>query len=32
MKNVDYVFHLAALKHLPICEEFPEESVKTNVI
>lgn len=32
MKNVDYVFHLAALKHVPICEDFPEESVKTNVV
>lgn len=32
MKNVDYVFHLAALKHVPVCEDYPEESVKTNVI
>lgn len=32
MKNVDYVFHLAALKHVPICEDYPEESVKTNVV
>jgi len=31
MKNVDYVFHLAALKHVPVCEDYPEESVKTNV-
>lgn len=32
MKNVDYVFHLAALKHVPVCEDYPEESIKTNVI
>lgn len=32
MKNVDYVFHLAALKHVPVCEDYPEESVKTNVV
>jgi len=31
MKHVDYVFHLAALKHVPVCEDYPEESVKTNV-
>ncbi len=31
MKNVDYVFHLAALKHVPVCEDYPEESIKTNV-
>jgi FlaA1/EpsC-like NDP-sugar epimerase len=31
MKKVDYVFHLAALKHVPVCEDYPEESVKTNV-
>lgn len=32
MKNVDYAFHLAALKHVPVCEDYPEESVKTNVL
>lgn len=32
MKDVDYVFHLSALKHVPICEEQPYETVKTNVI
>ncbi|MGL6173103.1 MAG: polysaccharide biosynthesis protein [Cellulosilyticaceae bacterium] len=32
MKNVDYVFHLAALKHVPICEEYPEEAIKTNIL
>jgi FlaA1/EpsC-like NDP-sugar epimerase len=31
-ENVDYVFHLAALKHVPICEEQPLEALKTNVI
>lgn len=30
-KNVDYVFHLAALKHVPICEIQPDEAIKTNV-
>ena len=31
-KNIDIVFHLAALKHVPICEENSWESVKTNII
>ena len=30
-KNVNYVFHLSALKHVPICEEFPYEAIKTNI-
>ncbi len=30
-KEVDYIFHLAALKHVPVCEENPWESVLTNV-
>jgi UDP-N-acetylglucosamine 4,6-dehydratase/5-epimerase len=30
-KNVDVVFHLAALKHVPICEAQPIEALKTNV-
>jgi UDP-N-acetylglucosamine 4,6-dehydratase len=30
-KGVDYVFHLAALKHVPICEAQPDEALKTNV-
>jgi UDP-N-acetylglucosamine 4,6-dehydratase len=29
--GVDYVFHLAALKHVTICEFQPEEALKTNV-
>lgn len=30
-QNVDYIFHLAALKHVPICEDHPQEAIKTNV-
>lgn len=30
--QVDYVFHLAALKHVPVCEDQPYEALKTNVI
>lgn len=30
-KNVDYIFHLAALKHVPVCEENVQETIKTNV-
>ncbi|MGE5396028.1 MAG: UDP-N-acetylglucosamine 4,6-dehydratase family protein [Chitinophagales bacterium] len=32
MENIDMVFHLAALKHVPACEYNPFEAVKTNVI
>ena len=31
-KDIDYIFHLAALKHVPICEEQPLEAVKTNIV
>lgn len=31
-KDVDYIFHLAALKHVPVCEEQPQEAIKTNVV
>ncbi len=32
MESVDFVFHAAALKQVPSCEQFPFEAVKTNVI
>lgn len=31
-KGVDYIFHLAALKHVPVCENNPSEAVKTNIL
>lgn len=30
-QNVDYIFHMAALKHVPICEDQPQEAIKTNI-
>jgi UDP-N-acetylglucosamine 4,6-dehydratase/5-epimerase len=32
MRNVDYLFHAAALKQVPSCEFFPHEAVQTNVL
>ena len=32
IKNVDIVFHAAAMKHVDICEQNPFDAVKTNVV
>ena len=32
MKDVDFVFHAAALKQVPSCEFYPLEAIKTNVL
>ena len=32
MKDVDFVFHAAALKQVPSCEFYPNEAIKTNVL
>ncbi|GAB6991069.1 SDR family NAD(P)-dependent oxidoreductase [Paenibacillus pini] len=31
-QQVDYIYHLAALKHVPICEQQPDSAMKTNVL
>lgn len=30
-EGVDHIFHLAALKHVPVCEHTPDETVQTNI-
>ena len=32
MRDIDYVFHAAAMKHVDICEQNPFDAVQTNVV
>ncbi len=32
LENVDIIFHAAALKHVPLCENNPFEAIKTNIV
>ncbi len=32
MRGVDYVFHAAALKQVPNCENFPDQAILTNAL
>src|ERR1017187_5292842 len=32
MRGINSVFHPAALKHVPACENYPFEAVKTNIL
>jgi UDP-N-acetylglucosamine 4,6-dehydratase len=32
VEGIDFVFHAAALKHVPLCEYNPFEAIKTNVL
>lgn len=32
LKDVDFVFHAAALKQVPSCEFYPQEAIQTNVL
>ena len=32
MDEIDFVYHAAALKHVPLCEHNPFEAIQTNVL